>query len=45
MKHKIEKIQLPESDIIRNNIIIKKISRTPDKYPRKAGIPTKQPIL
>ena len=42
---KIEKIQLPESDIIRNNIIIKKISRTPDKYPRKAGIPTKQPIL
>lgn len=42
---KIEKINLPESDIIHHIIIIKKIKTTPLKYPRKAGIPSKQPII
>lgn len=41
---KIEKVTLPDSDIIRNNIIIKKVKSTGKEYPRKAGIPTKQPI-
>lgn len=42
---KIEKINLPESDIIHHIIIIKKIKNTPQKYPRKSGIPNKQPII
>ncbi len=39
-----EKIVLPETDIERNIIIIKKTKSTPAKYPRKAGIPAKEPI-
>jgi len=35
---------LPNSDIYRNFIIIDKIKDTPKKYPRKAGMPTKEPI-
>lgn len=41
---KIDIINLPDSDIKRKIIIIKKITHTPTKYPRKAGIPTKEPI-
>ena len=41
---KIDEIILPDSDIKRNIIIIKKVKETPLKYPRKAGIPTKEPI-
>ena len=41
---KIEKITLPESDIIRNIIIVKKVKETPLKYPRKPGTPSKEPI-
>lgn len=40
----IEQINLPESDIERNIIIIKKIKETPKGFPRKAGIPSKNPI-
>ena len=36
---------LPNSDIGRNLIVIKKIKPTPLKYPRKAGIPSKEPIV
>ena len=39
----IENLKLPEN-IERNIVIIKKIKNTPDKYPRKAGIPAKQPL-
>lgn len=35
---------LPDSDIYRNLIVIKKEEITPSKYPRKAGIPSKEPI-
>ena len=42
---KIEKLQLPDSDIVRNNIIIRKVKNTPNKYPRKAGTPQKEPII
>ena len=35
---------LPESDIKRNIVIIKKIKSTPGKYPRKAGTPAKEPL-
>lgn len=39
-----EKFELPGSDMERNIIIIKKIKPTPNKYPRKAGMPSKMPI-
>ena len=35
---------LPGSDITRNLICIKKTRPTPDKYPRKAGLPNKKPL-
>ena len=35
---------LPNSDIYRNLVIIKKVKDTPKKYPRKAGLPTKEPL-
>lgn len=35
---------LPDSDIYRNFCMIKKIKNTPIKYPRKAGVPSKEPI-
>lgn len=41
---KIEKIQLPTSDMDRNIIVIRKIKQTPSKYPRKSGMPAKEPI-
>lgn len=40
----VEKI-IPNTDIKRNIIIIKKIKSTPNKYPRKAGTPAKEPIV
>ena len=36
--------QLPGSDIERSFVLIKKIENTPGKYPRKAGIPAKEPL-
>ena len=41
---KIEEITLPNSDIKRNIIIVKKVKNTPSKYPRKPGTPSKEPI-
>lgn len=35
---------LPDSDIYRNLFIIEKVKRTPVKYPRKAGLPGKEPL-
>lgn len=42
---KIEEIVLPDTNIQRTIIIIKKITKTPNKYPRKAGLPSKEPII
>ena len=36
--------QLPDSDLSRNLILIRKRNITPKKYPRKAGIPSKEPL-
>lgn len=41
---KIDKFKLPDSTMERNIIIIKKEKETLEKYPRKAGIPSRQPI-
>lgn len=41
---KIEEYKLPETDMNRSLIILKKIKTTPQKYPRKAGTPSKEPL-
>lgn len=41
----VDKFQLPKSNIDRNIIVLKKEKLTPLKYPRKAGLPSKDPIL
>ena len=35
---------LPSSDIYRNILVIRKVKETPLKFPRKAGLPSKEPI-
>jgi 16S rRNA (guanine527-N7)-methyltransferase len=35
---------LPDSDIYRNLVMIKKVKTTPKKFPRKAGVPSKEPL-
>lgn len=42
---KQEKFLLPNSDIYRNLILIQKTKPTPKKYPRKAGVPIKEPLI
>lgn len=41
---KVEKLILPDTQIERNIVIIKKVKSTPMKYPRKPGTPAKEPI-
>lgn len=41
----VEKFTLPSTEYGRSFIMIKKERNTPMKYPRKAGIPSKEPIL
>lgn len=42
----VEKIdvELPDTDLKHNILVFKKVNKTPDKYPRKAGKPLKNPI-
>ena len=42
---KIDNLVLPGTDNVRNILVVKKIKKTPQKYPRKAGTATKTPIL
>lgn len=42
--NKTEKFTLTGTDITRSLIKITKIAKTPSKYPRKAGTPTKEPL-
>jgi len=39
-----EEFILPHSDIYRNLLVLRKVKATPKKYPRKAGLPTKEPL-
>ena len=41
---KIDEFNLPQSDIGRTVIIIRKEKQTPNKYPRNPGTPSKEPI-
>jgi 16S rRNA (guanine527-N7)-methyltransferase len=40
----IIKFKLPNTDIDRSLILINKVNETNRKYPRKAGMPTKEPL-
>ena len=40
----VEKFVLPGKEIGRSLVVIKKVTNTPKKYPRKAGMPSKSPI-
>ena len=42
---KIDRFKLPGTDMGRSLIKIDKVKKTPEKYPRKAGLPAKEPIL
>lgn len=41
---KVDKIVLPELNLERNIVIIKKVKSTPKQYPRKPGTPQKMPL-
>ena len=41
---KIEKFMLPDTDIGRALVQSDKVKNTPGKYPRKAGVPAKEPL-
>lgn len=43
IKEQIE-FELPDSDIYRNLVVIEKTKTTPGKFPRKAGMPAKEPL-
>lgn len=40
----VVKLRLPDTDIDRSFVVIKKLKNTPKKYPRKAGLPSKEPL-
>ena len=42
---KVKTITLPESDVERSFVFLRKKDVTPKKYPRKAGTPAKTPII
>ena len=41
----IEELRLPRLDKPRHLVIVKKVGKTPRRYPRRAGAPTRYPIL
>lgn len=42
---KVEEYYLPNTDMLRTLVFISKKKSSPKKYPRKAGTPTREPIL
>lgn len=42
--YQVEKFNLPGTEIQRSFVMIKKMKNTQNKYPRKAGMPTKEPL-
>ena len=41
---KVQKFTLPDTDVSRSLVQIRKQKRTPKSYPRKSGTPTRNPI-
>ena len=42
---KVDSFELPNTDIKRTILIVDKVEKTPAKYPRKPGMPSKEPII
>jgi len=40
----VREVQLPGSEEPRHLVVVEKVSLTPDKFPRRAGIPAKRPL-
>ena len=40
----VDEFKLPDSDISRNIIVLGKVKNTPARFPRKAGMPSKEPL-
>ena len=40
----VRPVTIPELPDNRSLVVIEKVSRTPEKYPRRAGLPAKRPI-
>ena len=40
----VDEFKLPDSDISRNVIVLSKVKNTPVRFPRKAGMPSKEPL-
>ena len=40
----VEKYMLPKTNMARSLVLVEKIKKTPAQYPRKAGVPSKNPI-
>ena len=40
----VDEFVLPDSDISRNIIVLSKVKNTPSRFPRKAGVPSKEPL-
>lgn len=43
-QREVIKFCLPDSDIDRSLVVVEKVKGTPKKYPRKSGLPTKEPL-
>jgi 16S rRNA (guanine527-N7)-methyltransferase len=41
---KVFKVVLPTTEVFRSIVIVEKISKTPEKFPRRAGMPKKRPL-
>jgi 16S rRNA (guanine527-N7)-methyltransferase len=41
----VKRLDIPELDDTRYLIVIDKVAATPEKYPRRPGIPAKRPIV
>lgn len=41
---RVDEFKLPDSDISRNVIVLGKVKNTPARFPRKAGMPSKEPL-
>jgi 16S rRNA (guanine527-N7)-methyltransferase len=41
----VKEFTLPNTDIKRTIILTRKLRQTPTKYPRKAGKPSKEPLI
>lgn len=41
----VREVHLPGLEAVRHLVVVEKVSLTPDKYPRRAGIPAKRPLV